>query len=269
MSLGKLLATGRSLVGGAPAMGRYDISERNRLPKFGSAKNPFAPSATSEPKAAAPAEVNTEPTPAPVGQAETVDERIAELVRVTESVCQPPAPMVAPAPSPFSQTQRLPKLEAKGILGHAGVVVGWLVQMCSLIGRFGAVAGAKGWQLARGIKWGAFPRTARSMVVAAWTKTKLISTKLVRLVRKRDPQQVFPRLGKPAVQTELSLDNVHVVRNSLEDSDLEIVTAETSTSSQVAPTKPVAAPNRGPVPVALKKITGPLGSVKALQSVVD
>jgi len=55
-----------------------------------------------------------------------------------------------------------------------------------------------------------------------------------------------------------------VVRNSLEDSDLEVVTAETATSTQVAPKTPVASPKRGPVPPALKKMTERLLGMQAL-----
>jgi hypothetical protein len=86
--------------------------------------------------------------------------------------------------------------------------------------------------------------------------------KLTGRVRRDQPQPVFPRYGKPAVQTELSLDKVTVVRNDLEESDLEIVTAKTDTSTQVAPSVAPATPNRGPVPPALKKMTNRLLGVK-------
>lgn len=284
MSLGKLLATGRSLVGGAPGLGRYDISERNRLPKFGSAKNPFAPSATSEPKAAAPVEVKSEPAPAAT-DCEIVEQRVAELVRVTEAVCQPQAAVEpeTPAVRPFAKTQRIPELADRpvtvvrpvaaarpaGPTGKVELVVGWVMWICVVVARFAAVAGRKIWEFARGIQWGSLRQNGRSLAVVAWKKTKAISTKLAGLIRKRDTKQVFPRLGKPVVQAELSLDTVRVVCNSLEDSDLEIVTAETTTCSQVAPTKPVAEPKRGPMPTALKKITGPLVSVKEPAKALD
>ena len=50
-----------------------------------------------------------------------------------------------------------------------------------------------------------------------------------------------PRSAKPAVQTELSLDKVRVVRNDLSETDLEIVPGKAvygrsnSTPTQVAP----------------------------------
>ena len=59
MSLGKLLSTGRSLIGGAPHSGRYDISNCNNLPKFNAATNPFAqPSKPAEPVAQWPTYAN-------------------------------------------------------------------------------------------------------------------------------------------------------------------------------------------------------------------
>jgi hypothetical protein len=98
---------------------------------------------------------------------------------------------------------------------------------------------------------------------AGWRQAAALSGKLMNFVRKlvaavsrREPRPLIPRFGKPAVQTELRLDNVRVVRNDLEESDLEIVVAETATQTQLAPKSPVPAPNRGPMPTALKKLTG-------------
>ena len=124
-------------------------------------------------------------------------------------------------------------------------------------------------QFVRGIKWGSAWPAGRSLAIwlwekirrtapigrVVWGKVKFVSIKLAGLFRKSEPKSVIPRFGKPAMQTELSLDHIKVVRNSLEDSDLEIVTAETATSTVVAPKTPVASPKRGPVPPALKKMT--------------
>jgi hypothetical protein len=48
MNLGKLLATGRSIIGGREEVA-YRISNRGYLPKFISPKNPFAPAVETEP----------------------------------------------------------------------------------------------------------------------------------------------------------------------------------------------------------------------------
>ena len=97
---------------------------------------------------------------------------------------------------------------------------------------------------------------------ASFAKVLGLTRKVTGRFRRQQPESVLPRLGKPAVQTFLSLDNVRVMRNSLEDSDLEVVTSKTATSTQVAPTTPVASPKRGPVPAALKKIGARLMSLK-------
>src|ERR1700690_592541 len=48
MNLGKLLATGKSIIGGSREIS-YHISDRSYLPKFISPKNPFVPPARVEP----------------------------------------------------------------------------------------------------------------------------------------------------------------------------------------------------------------------------
>lgn len=233
MSLGKLLATGRSLVGGAPDAGRYNISASNRLPKFGSAKNPFAQPAQDAASPASSERVNPAPVAQPVCLKET--QRIPELADV-------------PVGRAVSAPRASGGLKA-GLQVASGVAHGVI---------------AKGLQLAHGIKWGSGAQTAGALAAGVWGKLKLIWAKLTSFFRKPEPKSVFPRFGKPAaaVQTELSLDTVKVVRNNLEDSDLEIVTVETATGAEIAPTKPAAEPKRGPMPPALKKITERLLSVK-------
>jgi len=284
MSLGKLLATGRSLAGG-PAVGRYNVSSVNRLPKFGSAKNPFAqPAAVAAPAQsagvalapAAPAPAIA-PAVAPVVAAKPdaavelkKTQRIAELVRpgrakkwfawvkvgaVLERLnfwkrrSQPSAfakarpeqvRVAAPHPGPLplrrgEGEEACPPTKTLAARGYAGLV--WVKGF--------AVAG-------------------KNRSVALWGKLAGLCRKLTGRVRRNRSQSVFPRYGKPAVQTELSLDRVTVVRNDLEESDLEIVTAQTDTSTQVAPTVAPVAPKaaRGPVPPALKKMTHRILGVK-------
>ena len=156
------------------------------------------------------------------------------------------------------------------------VAVRWL-KIIWRVARAGAVAG---WAAVRRFEWRASLQVCRSMAGAAWTfvrrigplgrvawaKLKFISIMLAGLFRRREqqePKPLFPRFGKSVVQAELSLDSIKVVRNTLEDSDLEIVTSETRTSTQIAPTTPVVQPKRGPVPAALKKMTGIIAGPKA------
>ena len=231
MSLGKLLASGRSLIGGAPGEGRYNISNANRLPKFGSVKNPFAPATTSEARES--------------GSGTGILPVQCEEQTQAESSAQ-----AEPSVSRECSADRLEACPTR-----KAVAVRWLKNFW----RFAQVCAVATWVAVRGIKWRVALQVCRSLARVAWDKLKFISIKLAGLFRRREqpePKPLFPRFGKSVVQAELSLDSIKVVRNTLEDSDLEIVTAETRTGTQVAPTTQVAQPKRGPVPAALKKMTG-------------
>jgi len=266
MSLGKLLATGRSLAGG-PSVGRYNVRSVNRLPKFGSGKNPFARPAA----VAAPAR-NAEVAPTPV---------VPDLA-------------IAPAATPAPAAKPNAAVEHKKTQRIAGLV--WSTQARKWFGRvkLGAVRDRMNFRkrrtlakataddsaslpvplLRRATKYVAALAQAalvfvkrlavavRDRSLASWSKLVALFQKWTGRLRRRPSQSVFPRYGKPAVQTELSLDKVTVVRNDLEESDLEIVMAKTDTSTQVAPSVAPATPNRGPVPPALKKMTSRLLGVK-------
>jgi len=65
MNLGKLLAAGKSIIGGRRES--YRLSDRVYLPKFISPKNPFAPAVKSEP----------EPAPAPTADAAPAKKALA------------------------------------------------------------------------------------------------------------------------------------------------------------------------------------------------
>jgi hypothetical protein len=226
MSLGKLLSTGRSLIGGAPHSGRYDISNCNNLPKFNAATNPFAqPSKPAEPVPVAPA-----PAPAPELAPEPVAPPQVDAAAAAD-VLAPTQPKKTQLIE-YKKTQRLPQVAGPSFMDTAI------------------------------LKSKAVAQAASTFCRASFAKLSGLTRKVSGLFRRKEPATVFPRLGKPAVQTLLSLDNVRVIRNSLEDSDLEIVTTRTATSTQVAPTTPVASPKRGPVPAALKKLSARLMSLK-------
>ena len=223
MSLGKLLASGRSLAGG-PTLGRYNVSERNRLPKFGSAKNPFAqPAAKSTvdlPMADVPAPMAapTSPVPAPANVAPSAN-----------------SPFFAPD---HKQTQIIPQLPKPTWMQRVNNAKAAIIAL-----------GKRGWTM------------AMAGAAKLWDFSLNLLSRM-KPVRRKEPQSVIPRFGKPAIQGELSLDNVKVLRNDLEESDLEIVTAQTGTSTQVAPSVAPMTPNRGPVPPALKKLTNRMLGVK-------
>ena len=78
-----------------------------------------------------------------------------------------------------------------------------------------------------------------------WCAVQLKQLRFGRGERRVKP--AVPRFTKPMVQAELSLEGVKVVRNDLRDSDLEIVTAKTSTVANHAPGAPVISNQSEPV----------------------
>ncbi len=55
-------------------------------------------------------------------------------------------------------------------------------------------------------------------------------TGMIRRVRVKEVKPAIPRFTKPAVQGELSLDKIEVMRNDLSDADLEVVAAQLPTT---------------------------------------
>ncbi len=116
MSLLRLLATGKSLVGMPNTNSRYQMRTRNLLPKFGSAKNPFA-------------------TPPPNSESPGATNNSAPAKLETASLFEPAAPEPAPekpakaAPTKESKTPPReaapalpPKVEAKQAVSPAPAV---------------------------------------------------------------------------------------------------------------------------------------------------
>lgn len=224
MSLGKLLAAGRSLVGGAPDAGRYNLSPRNRLPRFGGMKNPFASAsaveasfpaaarpARSEPAQAAPDARTISPHPEP--ERASADSAGQSANFGPGDSFQTPPGGALPAAKPSPAVGRAPRTRVKAALARAGTFAQRLAA--------GALACAR-----RGAGWFRRPR-----------------------------KPFIPRFGRPAVQSEFSLDDVKVVRGDLNESDLEFVEPVTSTATVAGPKTPAALSKRGPVPAALKKLT--------------
>jgi hypothetical protein len=127
MSLMRLLTAGKTLVDLKNSTGRYHMPGKNLLPKFGSAKNPFATPAKNP-----PAQVAAETTP----RTEPCDAKSA-LVQMKETKRLPVLP------EKMKETKRLPFVAArngmqkenikptiwKRVLGGAGAVIGKLNQI--------------------------------------------------------------------------------------------------------------------------------------------
>jgi hypothetical protein len=231
MSLLRLLASGKSLVGVMDSTGRYDVSGRRALPRFGTKKNPFR--ATARPElmgvALAPATsrvvLNETPAlpmgpvvsglsapplqkanPQPAGIA--IATSVALAVGPGRAVARAAAPLTEPAPA---AVKRAPSQAASGA---AKAVLS-------------AKAGKAG--PSRLSRWLA--------ELKAW------------LPRFR-PAKPTPQLAKLPAQGEFSLEHIKVVRNDLSDSDLEVVRAKAPQGLgmivKTAPAAPVAPVERAP-----------------------
>lgn len=165
MSIVRLLAAGKSLVGVQTTTSRYREDKRARLPKFGSTKNPFAATASATP--AAPAKPRPSPAPA------TPPAPVASVAPVTPPV-PAPARASAPAANPLP-----PAASADTRLRRA---VRRLREWCVDANPLPRLAGP-----------------ARSAVTPA------------------------PRHTGAPIQSELTLDDIQVIRNDLSEADLEIV----------------------------------------------
>lgn len=92
MSLGRLLATGKSLVGGQNSMSRYRPNKQMRLPKFVSPRNPFATEVKAEAAPTRPAATEQNPsvpeTPAVRGAGKESTKRAARFARLALALCR-------------------------------------------------------------------------------------------------------------------------------------------------------------------------------------
>lgn len=164
MSMGRLLAAGRSLMGSQNPPNRYQMDRRVRLPRFGSTKIPFA-----------------------------ADSRTAAALEIT-----PPQPNMSasqPAiatPEPTSKPMPLPP--APPVSTRLRLAVRRLQEWC--------------------VEANPIPRLARP-ARSAFTPAA--------------------RVTSAPIQSELSLEEVKVVRNDLSDADVEIVPARPARRADVAP----------------------------------
>jgi hypothetical protein len=188
MSLLRLLTSGKSLVGMQDTNSRYRMRTRNLLPKFGSGQNPFA----------APSKASASPKPAEPDRAKLETASLFEPA--TPATPTPPKTIAAKEPKkavipPVKAPEPVIKLEAKAPAAPA--------------------ASSK--------PAAPFTPTARPAKSGRWSDW----------IRKFNPASALPwkwgemggrkRPARRAVQTELTLDQVRVVRNDLSDTDFDIV----------------------------------------------
>jgi len=214
MSLLRLLAAGRSLVGMKDITARYRMRTAALLPKFGSPKNPFAAPAKTEPKprpGIAPAAVPAQTKPEPV-KMETVP--LFDGKPKTPPAPAAPKTPVAPvkAKEPLRETIQPARPELKSMPAR--------------------------------------PATAARKPAAfgGWV-TRINPLPLLRLLKPGANKSPKPRPARAAVQGELSLEKVKVVRNDLNDADVELLparpTVTVSASSAISPVMTKTEPKTG------------------------
>ncbi len=94
MSLLRLLSAGKSLMGVKDADSPYRMTTQNLLPKFGSAKNPFALTPKPEPPPYLP-----DPVPAPASESPSSEPAPLETIPLFETQITQPAPRAWVPPS--------------------------------------------------------------------------------------------------------------------------------------------------------------------------
>src|SRR5258708_26563784 len=205
MSLLRLLAAGRSLVGMKDMPARSRLRTAALLAKFGWPKNPFAAPAKAEPKprpGIAPAAVPAQTKPEPVKM---------ETVPLFDGKPKtPPAPAAPKTPvAPVKATEPLreaiqparPELKSKPAR---------------------PVAAAR-----------------KPAAFGGWV-TRINPLPLLRLLKPCANKSPKPRTAPAAAQGELSLEKVKVGRNDLNDADVELLPARsTVTGSASSTTSPV------------------------------
>jgi hypothetical protein len=203
MSLLRLLAAGRSLVDPKDSASRYRMRQKIRLPKFGSAQNPFRARNESPAVPAVPGAIpSLEPrvtaaNPAATGSPPHVHSRQGP---------ENPTPGAASAPQFEAQVKRVPTAEEKAAARLKKTV---RLPLSTPPARTAASASPASAQ-------GGWRRRLRRLNPLGWWPRR----------RRGGASTQASGPGRRAVQCELSLDRVKVVRNDLSDTDVEIVQAK-------------------------------------------
>ena len=202
MSLVRLLTSGKSLVGLGEPSTRYRMRSGYLLPKFGGDKNPF-----SDPDApkAVPAMTETG-TAAPAKYQLTPAELAAARLKETKRL---PAVAIAAMQAADAQMAEV----------RLAMASRFKEQALELADK--AVRAPIGWTKRL------LPKLAK-LNPLAW-----------RYRWKGKAKPAIPPFGKTTIQGELSLDNIKVVRNDLNESDVEVVPARTVVNRKSAATESV------------------------------
>ena len=200
MSVLRLLATGKSLIGMKDASSPYRMRTANLLPKFESTKNPFAPK-----KELAQAEVVIAPAKAEPARLETPPLFDAQL-----------QPAVTPRPVMESKPVLTPPIAIK--VEFKPALAGAIVPIAKPISQPPAIRAAT-------ISVPSAP-TAKRTPLFAWVKK--VNPLAYLPARESESSRAKSKVGRTPVQGELSLEKVKVIRNDLNDADLEVIAARPS-----------------------------------------
>lgn len=219
MKLLLLLTAGRSMVGVKDSTGRYRMTDPRAMPKFVSAKNPFRSKARTEAKQTELSAV------AQVSQSSAkVEMKRVEAKGTTETSARLVKTVDAPSAAEAREAQ---KTEAERETDHRAK------RGCTLEVKFPVESGSQ-------------PQSASAVPVkkgVGLIEPNLASRWLTKISsvfsrsQTESARRVIPQLGRTAVQGELSLDKVQVVRNDLSDSDLEVVRAKPPAKEKQGPSQ--------------------------------
>lgn len=204
MSVLRLLATGKSLIGMKDTSSPYRMRTANLLPKFESTKNPFAPKAEVTANFPA-APLKTESVKAELARLETAALFDAQL-----------QPVAAPVPAKESKPVLIQpialQVESKPIIAMAAAPVAKPISQQPAIRAVAATVAPE-------------PVAKRESLFARVKKVNLLAYLPMRESKSSRAKSKFERTP---VQAELSLEKVKVIRNDLNETDLEVITAKPS-----------------------------------------
>ncbi|HWY77496.1 MAG TPA: hypothetical protein VN281_17895 [Verrucomicrobiae bacterium] len=246
MSLGRLLAAGKSLIGIKEKSGRYQMRPAALLPKFVSDKNPFRNP---------PADDTGKPEPQkaePAGRrrahgSTTVESPVAEPAKpqmprprtarqITPSLFDPVAPRNEPPLPSAPEVKHV--IEPVGVTAHPGEIV--LEKVPESRGLETQPVKASTPRPRTGPSKTAEPHVTRPLPAPAKPRVSL-GTRLKKLnpltnlfARKPAVASAKPRRERLPEQAELSLERVIPVRNDLSDTDLEIRTTRPAKPARAA-----------------------------------
>jgi hypothetical protein len=221
MSLGKLLTTGKSLVGLHDANARYRLRE-GALPKFESPKNPFARRQNAQRKL----------TPDEIAAANLKKTQLLPLLPV--KVSQSSAPEMSPLSPPRSGGETVQEEQKQKV-----------------------VSATMNREVSQPVKEAANVKPA-SPIVGSWLKKLNPMVWLGNRKTAEPKKSAIPRFGKAPVQGELSLDNIKVMRNDLSEADVEVVPMKARPAKKVSPAPtPTAAPEPAAAAMAIPELPPP------------